>query len=200
MMVIRAQPEHADALTQITIAAKRHWNYPEHWIQTWLPLLTISPEYISENEVWIKLIEGKPAAYYSLKQDANELWLDNLWVLPEHMGKGIGRELFAHALERSRKFRLSTLKIEADPNAESFYQHMGARRVGEHDGEVDGQPRILPVMEIDLLVFEKGKSIVLQERADGSSDDSKQARDACEPNGELASRKQPPSPWSSVSQ
>lgn len=149
-MIFRADPAHADDLTRITIAAKRHWNYPEHWMQIWLPLLTISPEYISENEVWIKIIEGEPVAYCSLKYDGNELWLDNLWVLPEVMGRGIGKELFTHALGRSRQRGAFALKIEADPNAEAFYERMGARRVGEHRSEVDGQPRILPVMEIKL--------------------------------------------------
>lgn len=149
-MIVRAQPEHAEILTRITIAAKRHWNYPERWIQIWLPLLEISPEYISENEVWIKTIEGSPVAYYSLKQDVNELWLDNLWVLPECMGRGIGRELFSHALERSSERGVSTLMVEADPHAECFYQHMGARTVSEHRSEIDGQPRILPIMEIDV--------------------------------------------------
>lgn len=143
-----AQPEHADILTHITIVAKRHWDYPEHWIQTWLPLLTITPEYISENEVWLKTIDDEPIAYYSLKYDRQELWLDNLWVLPEHMGKGIGKELFIHALERSRVRGVSVIKIEADPNAQPFYEHMGARKISEHHSEIDGHPRILPIMEI----------------------------------------------------
>lgn len=150
MDIVRARLEHADILTQITIAAKRYWNYPEHWIQAWLPVLTISPEYISRNETWLATLSDAPVAYYSLKQEDNELWLDNLWVLPDHMGKGIGKILFNHALERSRERGASTLNIEADPNAEAFYAHMGARRIGEHHSEIDGQPRILPVMEIKL--------------------------------------------------
>lgn len=149
-MIIPAQPSHADILTQITIAAKRHWNYPEGWMQLWLPALTISAEYIFTNETWMAVIDDQPVAYYSLKQAGDELWLDNLWVLPEYMGKGIGKELFNHALERSRQRDASLLKIEADPNAESFYKRMGAGRVGEHRSEVDGQPRILPIMEVRL--------------------------------------------------
>jgi len=148
--ILRALPEHTDQLTQITIAAKRHWNYPEKWMQLWIPVLTISTEYISENETWIVLAGDQPVAYYSLKQNDGSLWLDNLWVLPENMGQGIGGALFAHALERGRVRGFSNLKIEADPNAVSFYETMGARRVGEHHDEVDGQPRILPVMEINL--------------------------------------------------
>lgn len=150
IVIIPAQPEHADVLTQITITAKRHWNYPERWIELWLPMLAISAGYISNNETWTAVTGDEPIAYYSLKQEGDELWLDNIWVLPEYMGKGVGRELFNHALERSREHGASVLKIEADPNAVSFYQHMGARRVGEHHGEIDGQPRIVPVMEINL--------------------------------------------------
>lgn len=149
-MIVRARPAHAEALTRIAITAKRHWHYPEKWIQIWLPLMTMTPECISENEVWLKVIEGEPVAYYSLKQDESGLWLDNLWVLPEHMGKGIGKDLFIHALERSCLRNVSILKIEADPNAQSFYEHMGARKVDEHHNEIDGQPRILPVMELYL--------------------------------------------------
>lgn len=148
-MIVHAQPIHAEALTRITIAAKRHWNYPEHWIQQWLPLLTIHPNYIALNETWMAMIQDEPAAYYSLKQD-KELWLDNLWVHPSYMGKGVGSKLFTHALERCRKRGASKLKIEADPHAQPFYERMGARKVSEHHSEMDGQPRFLPVMEIDV--------------------------------------------------
>jgi len=144
----RATPEQAGELTALTIVAKRHWNYPEKWIQIWLPLLTITPEYIRKNETWAAMQGDRCTAYYSLKQDGGFLWLDNLWVLPEFMGQGIGRELFQHALERSRVIGANSLRIESDPNAQSFYEKMGARKIGEQRGEVDGQPRVLPVMEV----------------------------------------------------
>ncbi len=153
--IIRGKPQHASTLTEVTVAAKRHWNYPEKWMQIWLPALTISPEYISEHETWIAVMDDLVVAYYSLKShparnDGEELWLDNLWVLPEYIGRGIGKSLFEHALEKSRARGASLLKIEADPNAVSFYERMGAWRVSEHHSEVDGETRILPVMEINL--------------------------------------------------
>ena len=148
--IFRGTPEYASILTDITIAAKRHWNYPEKWIQLWIPELTFSPEYIAENEVWLAEVDDVIAAYYSLKQDVEGLWLENLWVLPEYMGQGIGRQLFEHALERSRARGEPVLKIEADPNAQSFYEKMGAQRVGQHQYELDSHLRILPIMEINL--------------------------------------------------
>ena len=146
----KARPEHADVLTDIAISAKRHWNYPERWIELWHPLLTISPEYISQNETWMAIVDLKPAGFYSLHKDGESLWLDNLWVLPNFMGQGIGKQLFQHALAKGHTLGTFILKIEADPNAQSFYEKMGARKVGEHHSQVDGQPRILPIMEINL--------------------------------------------------
>jgi hypothetical protein len=42
------------------------------------------------------------------------------------------------------------LELSADPNAEGFYQRMGARRIGEVPAEMEGQPRILPRMSIEV--------------------------------------------------
>ena len=145
----RAQPQHAQALTDIAITAKRHWNYPEKWIQIWLPSLTISPQYIQENETWMAIVDEKPVAYYSLKQDGESLWLDNLWVLPEFMRLGIGKQLFQHALERCRARGVSILKIESDPNAQAFYEKLSAYKIDERHSTVDGQPRTLPVMVVN---------------------------------------------------
>lgn len=150
MKIIRGTPQHASLLTEITISAKRHWNYPEEWIQEWIPAMTISSEYISANEVWAAVKEDKPIAYYSLAQNDEGLWLDNLWVLPEYIGQGIGKALFEHALERCKIKEVSVLKIEADPNAQSFYKKMGAKKVSEHHTQILGIDRILPIMEIKL--------------------------------------------------
>lgn len=148
LTLLRAQPEHATALTNIAFAAKRHWDYPEHWIELWAPQLTITPDYIGENETWLAAINDEPAAFYALKQEGDVWWLDHLWVRPEAMGQRLGAFLFRHALMRCRLRHISILRIESDPNAQGFYEKMGARKVGESRGEVEGQPRVLPVMEI----------------------------------------------------
>jgi ribosomal protein S18 acetylase RimI-like enzyme len=145
-----ALPEQASLLSGIMLMAKAHWGYPEKWMQFWLPQLTISPQYITENETWAAFVDETPVAYYSLKWDGGELWLDNLWVLPEYMGQGIGGRLFDHAMVRARLKKFSILKIEADPNAQGFYERMGAHKTGEHRGDVDGLRRLIPVLEINL--------------------------------------------------
>lgn len=155
LIISRALSEHAKSLTEIAISAKRHWNYPEAWIQIWVPTLTMTSEYIQTHETWIAMIEDKPVAYYSFGKNEEELWLDNLWVFPEYMGQGIGKSLFQHVIERCKSLGVSVLKIEADPNAQNFYERMGARKVSEHHTsehhtKIEDELRILPVMEINL--------------------------------------------------
>jgi len=144
----RASSTDAGRLTQIAAASKRHWGYPENWIQLWLPELTFSSSYILENEVWLAAIDEMLVGFYSFKKDSEYWWLENLWVVPDHMGREIGRKLFQHALGRCRISGESVLKIEADPNAQGFYEKMGACKIGEHRYEFDGKLRVLPLMEI----------------------------------------------------
>jgi ribosomal protein S18 acetylase RimI-like enzyme len=151
MILIRpANPNEADLLTQIAFSAKRHWGYPERWMELWRPQLTFSPEYFAENESWVGAIDGAPVAFYTLLEKEGTAWIENLWVSPECMGKGVGKSLFFHAVEISRDRGFRSLQLEADPNAVGFYERMGMKKIGERISEIEGQPRILPILELRL--------------------------------------------------
>jgi N-acetylglutamate synthase-like GNAT family acetyltransferase len=59
-----------------------------------------------------------------VKNDKAEL--DHMWVVPERMGTGVGKELFLAAMQKASELNLSSVEICSDPNAEGFYQKMGA--------------------------------------------------------------------------
>ena len=150
LKIRRAGVEEVEALTHIAIAAKSYWNYPEHWMEIWTPQLTFSPEYLKENESWVIVDRDQQIGFYTLQDKNGNAWIENLWVLPEYIGRGIGKQLFVHALELARQRGYKTLQLEADPNAFGFYEKMGMYKIGERQSEVDGQPRILPIMEMTL--------------------------------------------------
>lgn len=146
----RVRPEEASILSQIAIAAKRHWNYPQRWMELWIPQLIFSPSYFEENESWVAVDENESIAFYTLQEKDGKAWLENLWVSPVYMGKGVGKQLFTHAVELARQKGYKTLQLEAEPNAVGFYEKMGTRKIGEHQYELESQPRILPIMEMTL--------------------------------------------------
>lgn len=146
----RAIPEEADALTQIALSAKAHWGYPKRWMEIWMPQLTFRPEYFEQNESWVAVEGTRLIAFYTLQEKDGIAWLENLWVVPQSMGKGAGKQLFLHAVELARGHGSKSLQLEADPNALGFYEKMGMYQIGERRSEVDGQPRSLPIMEMSL--------------------------------------------------
>ena len=50
--VVRARPEQAERLTQVAHAAKSYWGYPSQWIELWHNQLTITKQFILQNEVY----------------------------------------------------------------------------------------------------------------------------------------------------
>ena|SRR5919204_5670252 len=144
----RATRELAPTLTEIAHAAKRHWSYPERWIQSWRELLTITPAFVAEHEVFVGVVEEEVVGFYALLDLGTHWSLEHLWVRPQYMRQGVGRRLFAHAVEQAQSLRPAPLRIESDPNAERFYLRMGARRIGAIPANMEGVQRSLPVLEL----------------------------------------------------
>src|ERR1041385_3924590 len=130
MDILRAKPTDSAALTAIAFAAKRHWGYAEKWIENWRDVLTIQPEFIARHETYIALVGAQRLGFYAFCCENGRVDLEHLWVLPDAMGQSVGRSLFHHAVERARELGFREMQIESDPNAEKFYRHMGARRIG----------------------------------------------------------------------
>jgi GNAT superfamily N-acetyltransferase len=148
-MIRPASVDEAAALTKIALDAKRYWGYPEHWIKHWESDLTITPDYISNNHVYVAEENGDIQGFYALCVAGNKAELDHLWVMPARIGTGVGKELFLDAMERAAKLDVSAVEISSDPNAAGFYKRMGATQIGEVDSPIDGQDRRLPRLKIE---------------------------------------------------
>src|SRR5688500_2384165 len=95
--IVRATPEMAEALTDLALASKRHWVYPEAWLVAWTDTLRITPALIRVNEIQVAILAGKLVGFYGLSFENFTAHLDHLWIEPAYIGQGIGRCLFAHA-------------------------------------------------------------------------------------------------------
>lgn len=149
MRIVRAKPEDAAVLTEVAFAAKRHWGYPERWIQIWRDILTVAPELVIANPTFAAIEDDRVIGFSSLTLEPRPD-LTHLWVRPGAMGRGVGRVLFERIVEQARALELSAFEIEADPNAEAFYLHMGAKRVGTRVSELEGERRELPLLLFEL--------------------------------------------------
>jgi GNAT superfamily N-acetyltransferase len=79
--------------------------------------------------------------------------LEDLWVLPAYIGRGVGRRLFRHAASQARMQGADAFELDADPHAEAFYQRMGCRVIGQRLSEWG---RWIPRMRCDLMSEAEG--------------------------------------------
>ena len=89
MDVRRAVAGDAEALSHVAFSAKRHWGYPELSIQHWSDGLTVTPDFVLNNEVYAAVSDSEPFAFYALTGEGLRLEIEHLWVSPERIGLGV---------------------------------------------------------------------------------------------------------------
>jgi GNAT superfamily N-acetyltransferase len=129
----------AARLREIAYAAKAHWGYDERLVREWADSIAVE-------DGRVLLVED--GGWASLVPQGEVCVLEDLWVEPGSMGRGLGTRLFRRAEARARELGARRLEWGAEPNAIGFYEKMGARYL--RDGEPSEWGRILPVMGVDL--------------------------------------------------
>jgi GNAT superfamily N-acetyltransferase len=140
-------PEEGESLQQIAVASKGHWGYDPEFLARFATILSLSPDQIREHDVWVLEIDGEAAGFYGLIHHGEVSELDDLWLLPRHIGKGLGRPLFEHAALRAAEHGAKRLEWEAEPNAIGFYERMGGRAVRDTTSQLG---RRLQIFALDL--------------------------------------------------
>jgi GNAT superfamily N-acetyltransferase len=131
---------HTKRLREIAFAAKAHWGYDRDLVRAWAEGIDLDDgrELLVEDGAWA-----------SVRVRGEVCWLEDLWVEPAAMGRGLGRLLFERAAALGRERGCTRMEWEAEPNAIGFYERMGAAYV--RDGDVTEWGRVLPVLGISLV-------------------------------------------------
>ncbi len=143
-----ADEAEAEQLSAISLAAKKYWGYPESFFDHWNDVLKISPEFIANNNVWVAVHNNEILGFSAISIKGTIAELEHMWVIPEHMKKGIGKRLMKAVIEYCKNAGMSYLRIESDPNACVFYEKMGARLIDYVESRPE--PRKLPVLKLEL--------------------------------------------------
>ena len=148
-----ASPSEAVLLTEIAHAAKRDGDYPRRWMTHWRETLKITPTLIREQTVSAAEEDGIVQGFYTLVVGSETASLEHLGVRPNRIGKDLRRRLLRHAVQAARTSGVRSITVEPDPNAAGFYRRLSFRRIGSVQADVDGTPRRLPLLRLDLAGF-----------------------------------------------
>lgn len=144
----RANPDEAAELTAIMHRSKAYWGYSSEFMTLFRDSMIITPQNIGEGDVFVLELDRRILGFLHLKYLEGHSHLEDLFIEPDAIGKGYGKQLFVKAVELTRVAGYHEMTLEADPNAEPFYLRLGVRRVGQRASAVPG--RFLPQMSYTL--------------------------------------------------
>lgn len=123
-----ATPEDAAAVAGVHLAARAAAPMPPgiHADEEARPWLASR---IESDEVWVAEVDGAVVAYARL----TDVWLDDLYVLPDHAGHGIGSALLDLAKAR-RPAGFGLWVFETNTPAREFYARRGLVEIEHTDG------------------------------------------------------------------
>ena len=145
----KAEESDAKDLTELTIRSKAYWGYTPEQIAEWRADLTIYPEYIAQEEVYILTIEKVLIGYYSfIRLNHQKVKLDNIFIAPNYIRQGYGNILMNAFFNQVRDRGFKTIRLDSEPNAENFYKKLGFKVIGQLESTLKN--RFLPIMELQI--------------------------------------------------
>jgi GNAT superfamily N-acetyltransferase len=152
VIIRRARSEESGYLTGLTIRSKAHWGYEAAFMEAVRDELEFQPsKFQPDFHVYILEENGERLGFCSLIPiDRETIELHDLFLDPERIGKGYGKQLWSYAVNLARDLGYYKLILTADPHAEPFYARQGAVRIGEKASKAF-PARQLPQMEYSLL-------------------------------------------------
>lgn len=127
----RAEPDEAQNITAMVVRSKAYWGYSDEFMKYAAAVLNVTPHYITTRPTYVLEQDGQLLGMGSLKElSPQEVELDMLFVAPEAIGQGVGRQLVEYVKGIAAASGYHTLFVESDPNAAGFYEKMGGQLVG----------------------------------------------------------------------
>lgn len=130
--MIPARVSALPVINALIARSKAHWTWPEGYLEQALKLHIIDAHYLLSN-LCFEIVEKdqQPIAFLSVvRQNAYPL-LDNLWVSPEVIGRGVGRRACMYLFDLAGRHGWTTIEALPDPPAAAFYGRMGFVDTGQ---------------------------------------------------------------------
>jgi GNAT superfamily N-acetyltransferase len=150
-LIIRRAREGEDVvLTDLVMrSVQQRWRYPAEFMEWHPEYIAIGPHHVDSMITNVLEVGGQVVGVYVLRGEPPQMELSRMMIDPAMIGHGYGRLMWDHASETARSLGVHLLTIDSDPNAEGFYQRMGAITVGEQDES----PPMMPGWHVKIMQY-----------------------------------------------
>lgn len=145
----RAKASDLAIVNALIRESKGFWGYSELFLDEFMNQWGIKESYIHTNELTLFEKASHLIGLYAFQiSNKNIPELDLFFVSKNHIGKGIGKNMWQQAVQYALNQSWNEFQIIADPNAKQFYERMGAKTIGTFESFPG---RFVPVMMMELI-------------------------------------------------
>lgn len=140
--IVPARETSLEDLNRLIARSKAYWDWPEEYLSRALSLHRITSFYLRSNRCFeVVTKHGELLGFLSLTVGNGRVVIDNLWIDPGHIRRGIGTMAMHFVFELARACGWAHLWVLPDPPAEGFYRVLGFSDTGERvPSRVSGGP------------------------------------------------------------
>ncbi len=121
-------------LNDIMARSKAYWGYDAAFMKKFMESFCVRADYIHQQNTFIFSLGLEDVGWYSFSQNSeHQLELDNFFLHPDYIGKGIGKTMWNDCVSTAKSYNAPFFVVWSDPNAEGFYFKMGCIKIGERE-------------------------------------------------------------------
>lgn len=144
-----------EAIASLCLHSKAHWGYDASFLKACTAALQVNPDLVGLGLARVIEEDGRLLGYVQVDPCAadygqpfeGDAELDLLFVAPNVMGRGVGRELLHFGMQAAERVGRDGLAILSDPGAQPFYEARGAVFVRDEPSDVI-PGRTLPLLRL----------------------------------------------------
>ena len=145
----RAHLSEATTARELIVRSMAHWDRPPGYLDEARRLMSLSGEDIERDEAWVLADGTRIVGFLRVSLSGADAEIEELHLEPAWIGRGLGRRLFEHAVQRAQALRAHRLVWSSDGHALGFYLAMGGVVTGSTQSGIAGD-EALTTMEVRL--------------------------------------------------
>ncbi len=148
MIFRKATITELDKLNQFLRDSKGVWGYSDSFLDDFIKKFGLTENHLQTNEVMMFEENSQLKAIFSFSYKSDEAKLDDFFVAPALIRQGLGKLMWQAVLEYACAKNWPSFILISDPNAQGFYEKMGAVKIADHE---TFSGRFVPVMRYTIF-------------------------------------------------
>lgn len=142
--------DQMNEINDLLRTSKAYWGYDDKFLDLFIQKIGITEDHLKNDHTNRAVyVDGSLAGFFNFVYKNNFLELDNFFLYPKYIGKGLGRFMWKACCQMAKELGAKEFVIWSDPDAESFYLKMGCERIGVRQSPV-APDRYPPLLKFTL--------------------------------------------------